>query len=742
MNYHTANDNLDVKRAYQRLTAMQALAAEILGEFVHRPLAEIPPAIDDAIGRLGAFCGVDRTYVFEMHPGDLMSNTHEWCADGIPQEIDGLQDLPIGSIHFWIEPLASGKPVEVPHIKSLPDSRKVERELLDRQGIQSLLVVPMLNGGELFGFVGFDSVRSTRRFTDGERSLLTSVADVICSALVRREAAQQVSEVQARLAAITDHTSDLVMVLDRDGRISWASPSVERLLQKPMEGEYWSSVVNEEHKATVQEAARTLLLEQETGASGNLPDCQVQTPRGQRWMATHVVNLQENPAVNGVVVTARDITDRRRAEEQVTHQATHDMLTGLPNRFLLSDRLLNAAQRAKRHGHAIGLLYLDIDHFKLVNDGHGHKTGDELLKEVAARIADCVRSTDTVSRFGGDEFVILIDEVHGADDLDRVSEAIIARISAPIQLDGQQFFVTASIGALTQDGQDFDLDKTLQNADAAMYSAKKSGRSRVARFNHIIQHESENKARIAHNLRSAIENQEIYPVFQPIYRLDTQECVGHEALARWFDPELGFIAPSSFIEIAEQTGQIRKLGLNLLEQALDIATQQSGSWMLNVNMSPKELDEHFLEESIVGALASSGFQANRLCLEMTENTIARQSEETISMLHTLKEAGVRLAIDDFGTGYSSFGILRTIPFDFLKIDQSFVAGLSRSGPDARLVRAFLGLASDLGLEVIAEGIETTEQEHILRNLGCRLGQGFLFGRPGDLNSDSDLRKLA
>lgn len=732
MNYQTSSDDLEVKRAYERLTAMQALVAEILGRFVHRPLEEVPAAIDDAIAKLGAFCGVDRTYVFEMLPGDLMSNTHEWCADGISPEIDTLQNLPTSSIHFWLEPLASGEPVEVPHIKALPDSRRIERELLDRQGIQSLLVVPMLNGGELFGFVGFDSVRDRRGFTEGERSLLTSVADVICSALVRREAAQQVSDVQARLAAITDHTSDLVMVLDTDGRISWASPAVERLLEKPMEGESWWTVVDEEQKEMLQEAANALLVGKGEGAGGNLPDCRIQTPQGKRWLATHIVDLKQNPAVNGVVVTARDITDRRKAEEKITHQATHDMLTGLPNRFLLSDRLLNAAQRAKRHGHAIGLLYLDIDHFKLVNDGHGHSFGDELLKEVAGRISDCVRSTDTVSRFGGDEFVILLDEIRNADDLDRVADNIIARIAAPIRLEGQQFFVTVSIGVLMHDGHDFELEKVLQNADAAMYSAKKRGRSRVAKFSSDIQHETENQARIAHKLRKAIKEEAIFPVFQPIYRLDTQELVGYEALARWIDAELGVIAPGSFIEIAEQTGQIRPLGLSILEQALEAAAQASGTWLLNINISPRQLDECFLEHSIAEALAESGFPAHRLCLEMTENTIANQSEETMTMLHDLKARGVRLAIDDFGTGYSSFGILRSIPFDFLKIDQSFIAGLSRRGPDSRLVRAFLGLASDLGLDVIAEGIETSEQEHILRELGCRLGQGYLFGKPGEL----------
>jgi diguanylate cyclase (GGDEF)-like protein/PAS domain S-box-containing protein len=733
MNDHSTDISFDVERAYKRLTAMQSLVTEILGGFFHRSAEEIKEAIDDAISRLGSFCGVDRTYVFSFHSKGRMSNTHEWCAESITPEIENLQDIPTSLIEFWLPRLASGEPVEVPHIKLLSDDRKAERELLEEQGIQSLLVVPMLNAGELFGFVGFDSVRSTRRFTDGERHLLTSIADVICSALVREEAAQKVSDAQARLEAITDNTSDLVMVIDGAERISWASPSVARLFQRPMEGEEWSSVVDHQHKASVQKAAHSLLSQQETGASGNLPDCRVQTPVGERWLAIHLVDLHDTPAVNGVVVTARDITERRKAEDLITHQATHDVLTGLPNRFLLSDRLLNAAERAKRHEHKIGLLYVDVDHFKIVNDGHGHSIGDELLKIISARITNCIRSTDTVSRIGGDEFVVLVDQIDHDTDMDRISEAIVSSISLPIEVRNKKFLVTASIGSLVHGGQDFDLEKTLQNVDAAMYRAKKTGRSRVAKFTKEIQHESEFEAQVAHKLHNAIENQEIYPVFQPIYSIHSQECVGYEALARWFDSELGFISPGSFIGIAERTGQIGELGLCVLKQALDLAAQKPGSWFLNVNISPQELDQEVIESAVSQLLSSSSFPPSRLCLEMTENTIANQSDETISMLNSLKDLGVRLAIDDFGTGYSSFGILRSIPFDFLKIDKSFVSGISQDGTNSRFVRAFLGLASDLGLQVIAEGIETIEQEHALKELGCCLGQGFLFGRPGVLN---------
>lgn len=708
---------------------MQALVTDVLGNFVHRPMQEISSGIDEALARLGSFVGVDRTYVFEFHSDDTITNTHEWCAVGIPPEIHSLKNIPQDVIEFWLEPFADGRPVYVPNVRALPQRRAAERELLERQEIQSLLVVPMLNAGELFGFVGFDSVRSRRTFFAGEVSLLTSVADVICSGLVRREAARQVTNAQARLAAITEHASDLVVVMTETGIVAWASPSVERLLGRPMNGARWWDAISTRYRKGVEKAARTLLEMGTLGADTELPDCHIETPQGERWLASRAVDLRADPAVGGLVLTARDITERKKAQNALAYQATHDMLTGLPNRSLLADRLRRAATRAQRRGQPVALLFLDLDHFKLINDGHGHTIGDGLLKQVAQRLTAAVGPADTVARFGGDEFVILIEEAKDLSELEMRTIEIADEVTGAFVIEGREFFVTASIGLLVDDGRAFEVESVLQRADAAMYRAKEGGRNRIVSFDATIQGDVERHARIVHTIKRAIESGEIRPSFQPIVKLGSRELLGHEALARWNTDELGSVSPEHFVKVAERTGQIRALGSTIRDQALAIAARMDGDWRLNINLSPLELDDPGLPSAIVGALERWGFPPERLCLELTESAIAERPSAALATLHAIRSLGVHLAIDDFGRGYSSLASLQSMPFDYLKIDRSLIAGLTDRKSDQRLVRAVLGLAEDFDLVVVAEGIETDEQEALLMELGCGLGQGFLLGRP-------------
>lgn len=307
----------DFAHAYERLTAMQALVSDVLRDVVHCSPDAVPTVIDDSLARIGRFCAVDRAYVFEMQPGHRMSNTYEWCAEGVSPEIETLQDLPCDVIHFWLEPMTAGQPVAVPHVQALPDSRADERDLLDRQGIQSLLVVPMLSSGALFGFVGFDSVRSRREFVVGERSLLTSMADVICAALLRRKAARDVTDAQARLAAITEQTSDLVCVIDASGTVAWASASVQRLLGHDLTGRCLWAECEGNQGALLKAAVQALLAEDRQGAVRDVPDCVVETRFGPRWLASRVVDLRHQPAIAGIVFTARDVTVRRKAQEQL-----------------------------------------------------------------------------------------------------------------------------------------------------------------------------------------------------------------------------------------------------------------------------------------------------------------------------------------------------------------------------------------------------------------------------------------
>ncbi|WBQ14517.1 diguanylate cyclase [Hyphomonadaceae bacterium BL14] len=398
---------------------MQALVSEILGSFVHRANEEVDAGINDAIARLGAFCGADRTYVFQDRPGGLIDNTHEWCAPGIAPEIANLQSLPHDAIAGWVQPLASGCTIHVPCVADLPDDRADERTFLQSQGIQSVLVVPMLNAGKRLGIVGFDSVRSTRVYTDGEMSLLRSVTDVIASSLVRRNASRQVALAQSRLAAITCHSKDLVVVINADGVVQWASHAAIEALGSELVGSLYWKHLEARTREKVLHFMYSLKPTSEDLQSGKsvspkaekLPDHVLMTCHGPRWMSANLTDLKDDDAVGGLVITSHDITERRTSEYALAHRATHDILTGLPNRTLLINRIQQAAARTVKSQCHVGIVFLDIDHFKLINDGNGHAIGDELLIAAAKRLQGAIRRQDTVARFGGDEFVVVVDQV-------------------------------------------------------------------------------------------------------------------------------------------------------------------------------------------------------------------------------------------------------------------------------------------------------------------------------------------
>ncbi|MGY6627970.1 MAG: putative bifunctional diguanylate cyclase/phosphodiesterase [Oceanicaulis sp.] len=727
----------DMRAAYERLTAMQALVAEILGSFVQRSNDEVDAGIDDAIARLGAFCGADRTYVFQDRPSGLTDNTHEWCAPGIAPEIDNLQNLPHDAIEGWVEPLAAGRPIHIPSVGDLPEDRADERAFLQSQGIQSVLVVPMLNSGKRLGIVGFDAVHSRRVYTDGEISLLRSVTDVIASSLVRRNASHQVELAQARLCAITRHSKDLVVVIDAAGFVQWASHAATEALGSHLAGSLYWKHVEAKTRDKVLRVVNALKKEPENPASGSdnspeaaeLPDHVLMTCNGPRWISARITDLRHDDAVGGLVITAHDITERRSSQDALAYRATHDILTGLPNRALLIERIRQSGARALRNRRGVGIVFLDIDHFKLVNDGHSHSIGDRLLIAVARRLQETIRPQDTAARFGGDEFVVVVDQVESFVMLETLANEILERLCEPVTIDDREFQISASVGITMHQGRAADPEALIQQADMAMYTAKAAGRARIIAFDQRIREEVERRTLIAHQLYRAVEQGHVQPAFQPIIDLRTRRLKGYEALARWTDDVLGPVSPAEFIPVAEELGIIRRLGECILERALAHVSQLGGDWRVSVNLSPLQFEEPDLINKIDAALANSGLAPNRLCLEITESAIIKQPDKAIQVMEELGALGIRLAIDDFGTGYSSLSMLRKLPVHVLKIDRSFISEITRSHADLQLVRAIIGLANDFGLDVTAEGIESEEQAELLTSLGCTNGQGYLFGRP-------------
>ena len=432
----------------------------------------------------------------------------------------------------------------------------------------------------------------------------------------------------------------------------------------------------------------------------------------------------------GIVTICEDISERKLVEQQLFRHAFYDDLTGLPNRVLFLERLSRALARSRGRADSVyAVLYLDLDRFKLVNDGLGHHIGDQLLVAIARRLGDSLRPADTVARLGGDEFAILVEDL---DDVDvtQLAERVLAELAMPFSLAGQPVYTSASIGiAVGTHGYQRQED-VLRDADIAMYRAKSLGKARYEVFDSVMRVHALSLLQLETDLRHAVERGEIIAHYQPIISLATGGVTGFEALARWLHPQRGVILPDEFIPLAEETGLILPLGRSLLREACHtVARLEDTRLTVSVNLSPRQLIHGDLLETIDEVLSTTGLAADRLKLEVTEGAVMGNADAAVAVLLELRARGVEIQIDDFGTGYSSLSYLQKLPVDTLKIDRSFVSRIDAAGEKAEIVESIIALARSLDLEVIAEGIETNHQLVRLRTLRCDRGQGFLLARP-------------
>ncbi len=439
---------------------------------------------------------------------------------------------------------------------------------------------------------------------------------------------------------------------------------------------------------------------------------------------------------DGLVLSFRDVTERRAAELRLAHAATHDELTDLPNRAMFLDRLEAALAKAARAQGHVAVLYLDLDRFKVVNDSLGHSAGDELLVTVATRLLRAVRPSDLVARLGGDEFVVLTEGVAGLEEAQTIGKRIEATLAEPILIGGQLTSLSSSVG-ITLAGPKTTAGDLLRDADAAMYQAKRLGRGRQEVFDDLMRSEAVERLEVEMGLRRALEGGELRVFYQPQYDLPSGELIGMEALVRWAHPERGLLGPADFLPVAEETGLIVPVGRFVLEEAC----RQLSAWLggdgftnpnrlvMAVNVSAGELIEPEFGQHVLDVLSANHLPAGRLCLEVTEQAASIASSTVIDVLREVREAGVIVAIDDFGTGYSSLSHIRTLPVDIVKVDRMFVQGVGQNSADECVIAAVTQLAAQLGMVVMAEGIETPEQRTGAEALGCQLGQGYLLGMP-------------
>jgi diguanylate cyclase (GGDEF)-like protein/PAS domain S-box-containing protein len=437
--------------------------------------------------------------------------------------------------------------------------------------------------------------------------------------------------------------------------------------------------------------------------------------------------------VTGAVMVFHDVSAARAATLKMSHLAQHDSLTDLPNRILLNDRLTEALSLALRYQRQLAVLFLDVDRFKHINDSVGHVIGDRLLQSIAQRLLGCVRASDTVSRQGGDEFVILLPEVAHPQDAVVCADKMLQVLRAPYRIDEHDLHVTASIGIVTYPEDGTDCETLIRHADFAMYDAKDNGRDNRQCFKRDLNARALKRQSVENDVRQALERQELRLYFQPNVNLRTGQIIGVEALIRWLHPELGLISPADFIPIAEESGLIVPIGRWVLEEAC----HQARAWQeiglvpvpISVNISAVELRGKSFLDGVRATLADTGLEARYLELELTETFLMQDAISTTAVLHDLKQLGLRIALDDFGTGYSSLSHLRRFPIDTLKIDRSFVRSVTTNEDDASIVRALISMGKNLHMRVVAEGVETSEQLAFLQNGDCPFGQGYYFGFP-------------
>ncbi|MDD4565584.1 MAG: EAL domain-containing protein [Eubacteriales bacterium] len=599
----------------------QRLVSEVSADLVSIDQTNLKEKLENLLAKTGQFFLVDRTYIFLIdQQKNTMTYAHEWCNQGIPSMVELIQGVPVDEFPWWMEGLSNCKLIHLDDIDALPENAAAERETLTKQGVQSVVVIPIEQDGGMLGFIGLDSVASKKKWLTYHIDLLRTLSHLIADAFIRIE-----------------------------------------------------------------------------------------------------------------------------SEKTIEYMAYYDHLTGLPNRTLFSDRLSQAIHLAKRNGRFVGVLFLDLDGFKMVNDTMGHSGGDALLKELSQDLRNCLRKTDTVARFSGDEFLILINNLIDEKDIIKIADVVMELFKHPFSIYEQEFYVTASIGAAIYPFDGENAETLIKNADMAMYMAKENGKNQYVMCTSDMKERVKRNINLSNQLYHVQERNELVLYYQPQIKLCTGKIAGLEALLRWNHPKLGMLPPSLFVPLAEMNGTINGIG----EWVLQTAARQNKSWQnqgfpavrMAVNLSAVQLNNPNFVDRVESIVKESNLAPRYLELEITESIATKEASHIISALNQLKEFGISISIDDFGTEYSSLSRLKALPIDRIKIDMQFIQGIEGCEKDQAITKVIIALAKGLGLEVVAEGVETAPQLEFLNQKMCDEVQGYYYYKPMPAEEIENLFRL-
>ncbi|MGV3593336.1 MAG: bifunctional diguanylate cyclase/phosphodiesterase, partial [Gammaproteobacteria bacterium] len=733
----TALDITDRKAAEDALAyrdrvlhaVMDSSVTFVAAESMKQPLGATLRGVADALmlDRLMLMCGVD------VADGGPVTLVQSWQHEAVPLLTDATITRFTSLLGGWLAQLARRRIL----FNTLGTATGAAREMLMEAKIQSNVIVPIIVAGKYWGHISADDCRTERVWNSAEIDALKTLAEIVGALLYREQVRDSLQQSEERFRAVSETAQDAIVMIDAEGRIVYWNRAAERSLGYTAEEAIGHSFP--EFMASETQGARALGgLHQFTQTGQGLPSGVIELAARRKDGTSLPVELSVSAmrlhSQWHVVAFVRDISERKRSETYIQHLARHDALTNLANRRVFVEALGDEILRAQRDAGSVAVLYLDLDHFKDINDTLGHPMGDRVLQEVAARLLAVARETDTVARFGGDEFAVLQAGFSDPANCAALAERILTALAVPIMLDGNEIRIGTSVGIALYDNAGDDAEKLLSQADVALYRAKSEGRGTFRFFTESMDIEVHKRVRLGAELRQALAANQLSLHYQAQVEVETGRIVGIEALTRWRHPERGPISPADFIPVAEQTGLVVALG----QWAMREACEQARRWLdagvpvplMALNLSGLQFKSpHELESHIASILFSTGLQPQQLELELTESILMDASQEHNDVLLRLRRQGFRIAIDDFGTGYSSLEYLRRFPVDRIKIAQNFIVELTSNSGDAVIVRAALGIARELQIPAIVEGVETQDQLRMLRSWGCREVQGYLYARP-------------